>query len=313
MRLNYNHIMVLLDVAESGSINAAAQMRHVAQSAVSRTMRELELSMGVKLLERHARGIELTEPGRTLVQLAKNIRAEANATRRELARLQEGESTTTLVIGAHPTLAAFVLPQVISRFSERIPECHISVREGMKETLLPALGHGDLDVVVCRIGNTPVPSDLVEEHIYQDTMVIVSGRNHPLAARRRVRPEELAAGRWVLPPEDAEPYQDVVEVFQSLGLQIPTPKDQSASVALNRTLLSSEQDWLAVMPRDLFWTDLHQRRLKVLHELPSAKRRTIGLILRRRAGPTPKREVGSFCECLKEVIGVRTDGAAPQG
>jgi len=313
MRLNYNHIMVLLDVAESGSINAAAQMRHVAQSAVSRTMRELELSMKVKLLERHARGIELTEAGRTLVQLAKNIRAEANSTRRELDRLQEAENTTTLVIGAHPTLAAFILPQVITRFSDRVPECHISVREGMKETLLPALSRGDLDAVVCRIGNTQVPAELVEERIYQDTMVIVSGRGHPLATRRRVRPEDLAGGRWVLPPADAEPYQDVVEVFQSLGLPIPNPKVQSASVALIRALLSSEQDWLAVIPRDLFWTDLKERRVKILHELPSAKRRTIGLILRRRAGAALKREVGQFCECLKQVIAARTDGAALQG
>lgn len=307
MRLNYNHIMVLLDVAESGSINAAAQMRHVAQSAVSRTMRELEFSLKVKLLERHARGIELTEAGHAVVQLAKNIRAEANATRRELGRLKAGEDITTLVIGAHPTLAAFVLPQVITRFSERVPECHISVREGMKETLLPALSNGALDVVVCRIGNTPVPSDLVEELIYQDTMVIVSGPKHPLASRRRVRPDELAAGRWVLPPEDAEPYPDVVEVFQSLGLAIPVPRLQSASVALIRALLAGEQEWLAVMPRDLFWTDLKQRRLKILHELPSAKRRTIGLILRRRAGAALKREVGLFCECLKEVIAARKE------
>jgi len=112
----------------------------------------------------------------------------------------------------------------------------------------------------------------------------------------------------VLPPEDAEPYEDVVAVFQSLDMPIPQPKVKSASVALIRTLLSTEQDWLAVMPRDLFWTDLKQRRLKVLLEVPSARRRTIGLILRKRAGGVAKGEVVLFTECLKQVIAARIDG-----
>jgi len=201
-----------------------------------------------------------------------------------------------------------VLPQVITLFSARAPACQIIVREGMKETLLPALSSGELDVGVCRIGNTKVPSDLIEELVYQDTMVIVSGRHHPLAARRRVDVSELIAGRWVLPPEDAEPYEDVVAVFKSLDMPIPQPKVKSASVALIRTLLSTEQDWLAVMPRDLFWTDLKQRRLKVLLEVPSARRRTIGLILRKRAGGVAKGEVVLFTECLKQVIAARIDG-----
>ena len=308
MRLNFNHVMILLDVAEGGSINAAAQLRHVAQSAVSRTMRELEQALGLKLLKRHARGIELTEAGRAILQLAQSIRAEANTASRELARLREEENVATLVIGAHPTLAAFVLPQIILHFGTRMPECQVTVREGMKETLLPALSAGELDLVICRIGNSQITPDLTEELVYQDSMVIVAGRHHPaVKSRRRILAKELAAGRWLLPPEDSEPYLDAVKVFQALDLPIPVPKLKSASVALIRTLLLTGQDWLAVVPRDLFWTDIEERRLKILHEVPSSRGRTIGLILRRRPDVGVKSEVRLFRECLKEVVAVRSD------
>jgi DNA-binding transcriptional LysR family regulator len=301
--------MILLDVAEGGSINAAAQLRHVAQSAVSRTMRELEQALGLELLKRHARGIELTESGRALLRLARSIRAEANTASRELARLREGGNVATLVIGAHPTLAAFVLPQIISHFGKRMPDCQVTVREGMKETLLPALSAGELDLVVCRIGNTQITPDLTEEFIYQDSMVIVAGRHHPaVRSHRRIRVKELGTGRWLLPPEDSEPYSDAVKVFQALDVPIPIPKLKSDSVELIRTLLLTGQDWLAVVPRDLFWTDIEERRLRILHEVPSSGGRTIGLILRRRADGGVKSEVSLFRECLKEVVvGARSD------
>jgi DNA-binding transcriptional LysR family regulator len=298
MRFNYNHVMVFLEVAEKGSINGAAQQRHVAQSAVSRIMRELELSLKVKLLERHAWGIEVTEAGRVVLQLAKNIRAEATSTDLALGRLREGNKAATLSIGAHPTLAAYVLPQVIGRFGERAPTCQVIVREGMKEDLIPLLSNGELDVLVCRIGNTELPSGLVEELIYHDTMVVLAGHQHPLATRRRLQPSDLLAAQWILPPPDAEPYKDVAATFDFLGIGMPTPKIQTASVGLIRTLLLGDPHWLAIMPRDMFRSDIRARRLKVLSEAPKSTHRPMGLILRRSAASEQKPQLTLFIDSL---------------
>ncbi len=301
MRFNYNHVMVFLEVAEKGSINGAAQLRHVAQSAVSRIMRELELSLKVKLLERHAWGIEVTDAGRVVLQLAKNIRAEATATDLSLSRLREGNNAVTLSIGAHPTLAAYVLPQVIGRFGERAPTCQVIVREGMKEDLIPLLSNGELDVLVCRIGNSELPSGLVEELIYHDTMVVLAGHQHPLAARRRLQASDMLAAQWILPPPDAEPYKDVTATFDFLGIAMPTPKLQTASVGLIRSLLLGEPHWLAIMPRDMFRADIRARRLKVLSEAPKTTHRPMGLILRRRAASDQKPELTLFIDSLVEL------------
>jgi len=302
MRINYNHVMVLLEVAESGSINAAAQHRNVAQSAVSRIMRELESAFKIKLLERHAWGIDLTAAGQAVVQLARNIRAEAASMQAELTALREETGATTLSIGAHPTLAAFVLPQVLGRFGEREPACRIIVREGMKEELLPALGAGELDVVVCRIGNSELPPGLTEELVYYDSMVVLVGQHHRLATRRRVRPSDLHSGQWILPPRDAEPYKDVLATFNFLGIPIPSPKIETASVGLIRTLLLGAPNWIAIMPRDMFRNDIRARRLKVLCESPKSTHRAIGLVLRQRAGAVQKPRVDLFIECLLELV-----------
>jgi DNA-binding transcriptional LysR family regulator len=300
VRLNFNHIMVFLDVAESGSINAAAQSRHVAQSAVSRIVRELESALGMKLLRRHAWGVELTESGGVLVNLARSIRAEATAARRELALLGEHAHAISLSVGAHPTVAAFVLPEAIKRMSERLPTCRITVREGLKETLLPALSSGALDVVACRIGNMELPAGLSERLIYHDAMAILAGRHYRAPSRKKITAEDLKDGSWILPPPDAEPYQDVIATFQSLRIPVPKPKVQSAAIELIRTLLHSDQNWLAMVPRDLFRMDLEAKRIKMLGNAPQALWRPMGLILRSRASGE-ERQVAAFIDCFTEA------------
>ena len=82
--MNHNHVALFLDVVEQGSINGAARIRNVAQSAVSRIVRELELTHGVRLLDRHTWGTEPTDAGKVLADLARTIRAEANVAQKEL-------------------------------------------------------------------------------------------------------------------------------------------------------------------------------------------------------------------------------------
>src|SRR5665647_17783 len=107
--MNYNHLMLLLDVAEQGSINGAAQARNVAQSAVSRTVRELELRLKAPLLERFSWGVRLTKEGEVLVDLARAFRAESIAAQRELKRMIEQRSATHLLIGASPATAGSIV------------------------------------------------------------------------------------------------------------------------------------------------------------------------------------------------------------
>jgi DNA-binding transcriptional LysR family regulator len=299
-RLNYNHLMVFLDVAEAGSINAAADVRCVAQSAVSRIVRELELSLKSTLLQRHARGIEITEAGRIVADLARKIRAEGYAACRDLALVRSGGRPVSLAVGIPPGLLGFT-PQALVRFAERVPGCRIVLREGSKDDLLAAVAAGELDVIVCRVGNNDLPAGLTEEFVYHDALVVLAARGYPTADRGVLSAADVQCGSWVLPPPDTAPYQDVVACLRALGLAIPAAKIETMSLMLIKELLLSGRDWLAVMPRDLFRTELRTQQLQIFGGDSGSMLQPMGVILRRRASGAEASHVMQFIECLKEV------------
>lgn len=300
LKLNYNHLMVFLDVAEAGSINAAADVRCVAQSAVSRIVRELELSLKSALLHRHARGIELTEAGRIVVELGRKVRAEGYSACRDLALVRSGGRPVSLAVGIPPGLVGFT-PQALVRFAERVPGCRIVLREGPKENLLAAVAAGELDAIVCRIGNGDLSAGLAEEFVYHDALVVLASRDFPTFEPGVLSAADVQGGSWVLPPADTAPYQDVVAYLQALQLPIPAAKIETMSLMLIKELLLSGRDWVAVMPRDLFRTELRTRKLQIFGKYSESMRQPMGVVLRRRAGGAEASHVTLFIECLKEA------------
>lgn len=299
-RLNYNHLMVFLDVAEAGSINAAAEVRCVAQSAVSRIVRELELSLKSTLLQRHARGIEITEAGRIVADLARKIRAEGYAACRDLALVRSGGRPVSLAVGIPPGLVGFT-PQALVRFAECVPGCRIILREGPKEILLAAAAAGELDAVVCRVGNNDLAAGLTEEFVYHDALVVLAAREYPTADRGVLSAADVQVGSWVLPPPDSAPYQDVIACLQALRLAIPAAKIETTSLMLIKELLLSGRDWLAVMPRDLFRAELGTQQLQIFGKASESMLQPMGVVLRRRASGAEASHVAQFIECLREV------------
>ncbi|MDB6012434.1 MAG: LysR family transcriptional regulator [Gammaproteobacteria bacterium] len=300
-RLNYNHVMVFLDVAQAGSINGAADVRCVAQSAVSRIVRELELSLQTPLLLRHARGIELTEAGRILAELARKIRAEGNSACRDLALVRAGSRPLSLAVGVPPGLVGFI-PPALGRFAQRVPGCRIVLREGPKDILFAAVGAGELDAVVCRVGNDELPEGLTEEFIYRDALVVLASRDYRTAdSGGLLTAADVHAGSWVLPPPDSAPYKDVVATLHALRLEMPAAKIETTSSMLIKELLLTGHDWLAVMPRGLFRAELRARQLQILGKPTESIVQPMGVVLRRRASTAEAGHIELFIECLTQV------------
>lgn len=300
--MNYNHIALFLDVVEQGSINGAARLRNVAQSAVSRIVRELELSQGVPLLRRQHWGIEPTDAGKILADLARTVRAEAKVAEQSLAALKKGEKAVRLRIGTGRTTAAAILPMALDHFVKADAKCHIQVRMGHFDVLLPALARGELDIVLGRIGNSNLAEGLVEELLYHDSMVVLAGARHPLARKKKVSNADLLAARWILPHQDAEPWKDTEMMFHSFGMPVPIAAIESDSAEFIRTLLHSREQWLAVMPRDLFQLDLATRNVAIVREAPKALVRAVGLVRRRGGFGTEEHPLGSFMRILDIVV-----------
>jgi DNA-binding transcriptional LysR family regulator len=185
-------------VARDGSITAAAQAMGYTQSAVSRQVSALEASLGVRLFDRVARGVQLTEHGRSLLPHAESLLKRLDDARRDLEALDRLEAGR-LRVGAFPTAIAVLMPRAMAAFRAEHPKVSLSLAEGTTQRQLASLEAGDVDVaVVSAFPDQKLDAeqfDLV--HLLDDAMLVAFPRSHRLGRRRNVRFAELAEESWI--------------------------------------------------------------------------------------------------------------------
>jgi DNA-binding transcriptional LysR family regulator len=186
------------EVARHGSITGAARALGYTQSAVSRQVATLEANSGARLLDRRARGVELTEHGRTLLPHAEALLARLEAARHDLeavGRLDGGH----LRIGAFPTANAALIPLAMADFASTHPSVSLSLIEGSTRRQLGGLEAADVDLAV--ISAFPAQSLHSERfeltHLLDDVMLVALPPSHRLAGRESLRLVELAGESWI--------------------------------------------------------------------------------------------------------------------
>lgn len=132
--------------ADAGSLNAAAAAISVAQPALTRSIRQLEQELGVKLLQRTPRGVHLTAAGATLYAAAQRMLREAQGVRRALEQ-QGSAQESSVTLGAPPTLARVLVPGIFETCQRKIG-MKLAVRESFTPVLWEWLAKGLIDVAV---------------------------------------------------------------------------------------------------------------------------------------------------------------------
>ncbi len=171
-------------VARHRHFTRAAAELHIGQPAVSQHVRRLEGELGVRLLSRTTRTVELSEAGRLMLERTERALAELDAGLDELAELR-GLLRGRLTIGAMQSLEPYDLPAVLAAFHELRPAIDIRVVEEVAPTMLGALLADELDVAFLPIEDG-LPPGLDAEPLFEDELVLVVARDHPLAGRSRV-------------------------------------------------------------------------------------------------------------------------------
>jgi DNA-binding transcriptional LysR family regulator len=201
--LDVKRLRVLREVAEQGSFSGAAEALSYTQSAVSQQIAALERETGTTLVERGARGIRLTDAGRALVEHAEAILARLAAAEAELEAIA-GLRGGRLRLASFPSAGASLLPRAIAEFTRRHPAVELSLIESEPEESVPLLKSGELDIaLVFEYAQLPHPDfdtlyDGIELiHLLDDPMYLTLARDHPLAARKRLRLEDLAGEAWI--------------------------------------------------------------------------------------------------------------------
>ena len=198
-RLKLHDLHVLLTVAELGSMGKAAGHLAVSQPSVSKAIADIEHAVGVRLLDRTAKGVELTDYGRALLRRGMGAFDELRQGIREIETLAD-PSTGEVRVGCPEAIATGLMLNVIDKFSRRHPRVVVSV------IAANSLSHEFRllrdRVVDFLIGALPQPfadDDLDHEFLYRDQPFFLCGSKHPLARRRRVMLADLVDEPWLLP------------------------------------------------------------------------------------------------------------------
>jgi DNA-binding transcriptional LysR family regulator len=186
-------------VAETGSFTAAAGQLNLTQSALSVLVRELEEDVGVRLFDRHTRGVILSEAGRDLQPRVRRLLADLNDALGSVAEL--GARKKGVVRLAAPQLiASAVLPGVIAAYREKFPGIEVRLTDALPENLLEGLATGAADLA---FGHELPHDESVEGTVFlEDPFWLVCRPDHPLAARRKVRWADVAAHPFIGPTRD---------------------------------------------------------------------------------------------------------------
>ena len=180
-------------VAEELHYGRAAERLHIAQPSLSHQIRRLEHQLGVTLLDRTSRRVELTDAGRAL--LSEGRRLLTNSER--AIRMVRSASTETLTVGFYGSAASTLLPDLIRSFGEEHPNVEITVRELLLDRI-DELVAGGVDVAFTRL--LPGQAEVELEVISSELRVVALPLSHPLAGRTAVSFEDLRSERFITNP-----------------------------------------------------------------------------------------------------------------
>lgn len=301
-RLKFRHLRVIEAVSAHRSLVKAASALCLTQPALTRSLQEIEDILGVRLFERHAKGVTENRFGQILSEAAKRILAELQGVEDEFDRLLT-DASGTLVVGALPVAAVGLMPGVLSRLKTVQDDLNIRLVQGRTEELLPMLASGVLDLIVGRLYEPETADGLVREILYHEPISILARADHPMFDQGQAGAEGLKAYKLVLPTTSQRVGREIDELLAILDLDVSPPL-RSSSIGFIREVLQST-DFITVMPRLMMAGDLLRGSVRVLDLPVAAPSRPAGLIYRadRTILPGAQALIATLRAYVKDVVG----------
>jgi DNA-binding transcriptional LysR family regulator len=234
-------------VAENQNIGRAAEALGLSATALSKSLRRLEKSVGAKLVKRASNGIALTTVGAALLARIAPLQGMLNDVRHEALDLAEGRAGRVHVGAGSGGPEGFLMEACIalSRETSRIT-FKVSILHG--DVLMEALLKGEIDFFVAGTRATSA-TDIVQEHLYDDQYVIFASANHALAGRKRITLADLAGKRWASANTALRPHwQQLSRALTNKSLPAPFIALETNSQALRIRAIASS-DYLGIGSR----------------------------------------------------------------
>jgi LysR family hca operon transcriptional activator len=235
--MELRHLRYFIAVAEEGSLTTAAERRlHTAQPSLSRQIRDLELEVGVKLLERGARGITLTAAGRVFLDHARLALLQVEAAG-EAARRAAQPEKPAFVAGFLIGHEVVWLPEVLRILREEEPGIEITISSQSSPELAGGLMRGKVDMAFMR-RESPAPG-LAFKYLTSEPLVAVLPAGHRLAARREIRPQDIAGETYVAPTRSAPALKKVIDSYTAKSGITLKPEYDAENLSSAMSLVAS--------------------------------------------------------------------------
>ncbi|WP_050471237.1 pca operon transcription factor PcaQ [Pannonibacter phragmitetus] len=284
-RVKYRHIQCFLEVARRRSLVKAADALAITQPAVSKTLKELEDILGVRLFERSRKGVELTQFGDVLLHYAGASLAALKQGLDSVAQARmSGDSF--LNVGVLPSVAARIFPEAVQRFEAEAIGTVLTMEAGPNRFLLGRLRVGELDLVVGRLADPEQMQGLSFTHLYSESVSLVVRRGHPLLDEPLADLARIADFTVLYPTREAiiRPY--VERLLIAHGVTHLPKRVETISDTFGRIYtLDSDAVWIissGVVARDIANGDLVELPVKTAETLGP-----VGLTTRADTPPTP--------------------------
>jgi DNA-binding transcriptional LysR family regulator len=236
MSYTLRQLRAFVAVAENGSVSQAAQALSISQSAISEAVRDLEADLGVRLFDRHARGLSVTQRGHQFLRHAHAILAQVAASRRAVGEGREA-LTGALHLGVTSLMAGYVFSDLLARFRRANPEVTVTAIEDSGEYLEHLLIGGELDAAVMTTGGLRTRAALMVEIIEVSPFRLWLPAGHPLAAQDAIALADLASEPLITLTAD-EMEQETAHLLSALSPR-PRVAFRTRSVEAVRSLVAT--------------------------------------------------------------------------
>ena len=248
--MELRHLRYFIAVAEELNFTRAAQRLYIAQPPLSTQIRNLEEELGVQLLERDKKRVNLTQAGRHFLDHARSILGSVQSAKDEVKSAASGEiGRLTIGFTASSVLTA-ALPAAIQKYRVAHPHVVLLMKEMTSLHQLDAIHHRTLDFGILRKPNVGVPTGVTIEEWYSAPLVAAMPQQHPLTRRKGIHIRELHDVPLIVYPRDAGIglYWKVLDLCWRSGFR-PTVVQEVRDISTMIGLVSSGFG-VAIVPAD---------------------------------------------------------------
>lgn len=272
--MELRQLQYFLEVAKREHVSEAAEALHVAQSAISRQISNLEAELGVQLFEREGRNVKLTPIGRHFLPHVETALKAIEYAKQQIEEYLDPERGI-IKIGFPTSLASHTMPMVISAFKEKHPNISFHLRQGAYKFLIEAVKNREIDLAFLGpipTGETGIKGDI----LFSESFAALLPSNHPLAKRNSLVLNELRNEPFVTFPQGYILHQIVLDACRQAGFS-PIISSEGEDLDAIKGLVSAGIG-VTLLPESALYETVLRFAVKVPIEMPHVKR-NVGVIV----------------------------------